>query len=187
MRLFVAVLVPPRVRRSLQAAVRGVAGGHLRWVPPQQWHVTLRFVGEVDDVAAVGGALRSVPGALQQAGEAPVVARLGPATGWMANGRVLQVPVVGLDALAAAVADAVVPWAPPADHPFLGHLTLARSRSGGGPGAGLPVTGTWRVDRIALVASTLGPAGAIHRVVRRVEVRRAGSTPPEDPCTNTCS
>lgn len=175
MRLFVAVLPPPGARRPVAHALRDVPRGALRWVDPAQWHVTLRFLGEVDDPGPVGRALGSVPAALRAAGGMPVVATVGPATSWMAGGRVLQVPVAGLDALAAAVHHAVAPWAAPLDHPFRGHLTLARSRGAarGGPGAHVPVAGTWRVRHVVLVASELGPSGAAHRVVRRVRLAPA--------------
>lgn len=200
MRLFVAVLPPLRVRRALAAAVSDVPRAELRWVDPAQWHVTLRFLGEVGDADGVGRALGSVPGALRAAGVPPVVATLGPATGWMAGGRVLQVPVAGLDALAATVSDAVAPWAAPADHPYRGHLTLARSRGRGrgGPGGRVPVGGTWRVHHVVLVASQLGPSGPTHRVVRRVRLPPAppwrhrrpgtrGGPTGRYPCTNRCS
>jgi len=45
-RLFVAVDLPEEVRRSLVGLCCGVPGG--RWVNPEQLHLTLRFIGEVD-------------------------------------------------------------------------------------------------------------------------------------------
>src|SRR3546814_13760364 len=44
-RLFVAVSFPDDVRRSLAALCAGVPGA--RWANPDQFHLTLRFVGEV--------------------------------------------------------------------------------------------------------------------------------------------
>jgi len=45
-RLFVALRFPDEVRRSLAALCAGVPGA--RWANPDQFHLTLRFIGEVD-------------------------------------------------------------------------------------------------------------------------------------------
>jgi RNA 2',3'-cyclic 3'-phosphodiesterase len=45
-RLFVALSFPEEVRRSLAALCAGVPGA--RWSKPEQFHLTLRFIGEVD-------------------------------------------------------------------------------------------------------------------------------------------
>jgi len=48
-RLFVAALPPPAVVDALRGAVRPLrlAAPGLRWSPPDQWHVTLAFLGPV--------------------------------------------------------------------------------------------------------------------------------------------
>ncbi|HET7310238.1 MAG TPA: RNA 2',3'-cyclic phosphodiesterase [Mycobacteriales bacterium] len=46
MRLFVAVVPPARALAGLDEAI-GVREEQLRWVPPEQWHLTLVFCGEV--------------------------------------------------------------------------------------------------------------------------------------------
>ena len=45
-RLFVAIDFPTATRDRLAGLCRGVPGA--RWVPPEQLHLTLRFIGEVD-------------------------------------------------------------------------------------------------------------------------------------------
>lgn len=45
-RLFVAIRFPEEVRQSLATLCAGVPGA--RWAKPDQFHMTLRFIGEVD-------------------------------------------------------------------------------------------------------------------------------------------
>jgi 2'-5' RNA ligase len=167
MRLFVAVLLPTGVT----ALVRGLQRRHekaLRWTTEAQWHVTLRFLGAVAEPDAVSDALGAVPALLDVWGVPPVTATLGPAVAWFPGRRVLQVPVDGLESLAAAVQQATAPWGGPAedgseDRPYRGHLTLARaSGAARGPAslAGALLGADWPVEAIYLMASTLGPGGA---------------------------
>jgi RNA 2',3'-cyclic 3'-phosphodiesterase len=152
-RLFVAVWPPAHVVSLLRSLDRPHRR-ELRWTTEDQWHVTLRFLGEADPepVAAV---LRE---ALTGLGARDVV--LGPVTRRLGRS-VLMVPVAGLDEVAAAV-----PF--PADKPFTGHLTLARARQRASIPtalAGAPVSAGWRVDSVALVGSTLAPGGAVYQDV----------------------
>jgi 2'-5' RNA ligase len=119
MRLFVAVRPPEDVLAALAGLARPEHPG-LRWSTRDQWHVTLRFLGDVDDPDPVAAALVAAPLAPTEAVVGPEVVALNP--------RVLCVPVAGLDDLAAAVAAADLPGVrrPPEDRPFRGHLTLAR-------------------------------------------------------------
>jgi len=44
MRLFVGMAIPPEIGERLQALTGGVPGA--RWMPPETYHLTLRFIGE---------------------------------------------------------------------------------------------------------------------------------------------
>ena len=57
MRLFVGLALPEPVRWQLGLLCTGLPG--VRWVPPENFHITLRFIGEVD-----GGTLHDVDAAL---------------------------------------------------------------------------------------------------------------------------
>jgi RNA 2',3'-cyclic 3'-phosphodiesterase len=152
----------------------------MRFVGPERWHVTLRFLGEVDEERAgtLGDALvaaaASFPGPLQ--------CRLGPGTGWFTNVRVLHLPAAGLDGLAAAVRTATLPFVPEPTEPepaFNGHLTLARSKgrrlgvAALGEMAGIPFEAAFPVTAVDLVASQPTPAGHRYTTVVRAPLAAA--------------
>jgi len=47
MRLFIAIALPEEVKERLAGLAGGLPGA--RWVPPANMHLTLRFVGEIDN------------------------------------------------------------------------------------------------------------------------------------------
>jgi 2'-5' RNA ligase len=61
MRLFVALDMPWSVREQL-AALSGVGIPGARWVPPENYHLTLRFIGDIPGYVArdVDGALLAI-------------------------------------------------------------------------------------------------------------------------------
>jgi 2'-5' RNA ligase len=165
--LFVSVEPPSAVLDQLSSVVSAArassspgGGGAVRWAGPDTWHMTLRFLGEVDDPEPVIDALSaaSLPAATATLG--PTVELLGK--------RVVMVPVTGLNDLATSVVKATAELGePPEDRGFRGHLTLGRlsrlGRSGRPPQLaflGTPVAGEWRVDELTLVRSHLGDGPA---------------------------
>jgi RNA 2',3'-cyclic 3'-phosphodiesterase len=175
-RLFVAVWPDTLTRRTL-ASVPLEPTTELRLVRPEQWHVTLRFLGNVEPeiVPALLAGLESMA-----AGERSVLAHLGPHTAWLGRGAVLQVPVSGLDRLATAVRTAtseLVPSPEPNEPAFTGHFTLARSKRSRGPDsqaraalAGIDVAGEFTVTELNLVASEPGPGGHRYRSLGSVSL-----------------
>ena len=151
-RLFVAVWLPDEVLDGVGGLYRPVdAGG--RWTRRDQWHVTLRFLGSAD-VGEVSAALRALR-------HAPVEAVVGPAVAMLGEG-VVQLPVIGLETLADAVASATAGLGrPPEARSFFGHLTLARVAGEPPEGVlGQPLSASFPVDEVALVSSELGGTAA---------------------------
>jgi len=151
----------------------------LRPVRPGEWHITLRFLGDVDVglVPALVGALGVAAGALPDS----IRCRVGPGTAWFGGDRVLQIPVSGLDGAADAVRSATLPVVPDADDDeprFTGHITVARSRRhrldarARAALAGIPFAASFDVDRLELVGSELSPEGARYTTLARVFLRR---------------
>jgi 2'-5' RNA ligase len=50
LRLFVGIALPPEQRLTLSTLCRGVPG--VKWMDPGNYHVTIRFIGEVDEGVA---------------------------------------------------------------------------------------------------------------------------------------
>jgi 2'-5' RNA ligase len=174
MRLFVGVRPPDHVLDLVADLPRRAQAG-LRWTTRDQWHVTLRFLGEVEDPAVVVDALDRIDASGFIACEAAV----GPMVETLSR-RVVALPVAGLDDLAAAVIDATRTLGrPPEDRPFRGHLTLARlARSARGSArrlaggiVGRPLSARFMVSDVRVVGSHLGRGGARHE---DVHVRHLG-------------
>jgi len=177
MRLFVAVWPTTQVREVLEELPQPPRKG-VRWVPARNWHVTLLFLGEMEDKAAAKRALSAID--LGSLGK--VEAKLGPVTGLLGR-HILQVPVSGLDELASRVRAA--PWPAPRTvvskeeaskeeavskgqaPSFQGHLTLARAKDPSGIRslAGRLVQARWEVRSIDLVSSELRIDGARYATI----------------------
>lgn len=130
MRLFVAVTPPPRAIEHLAAAVDGVSSiaGGPRWTPAERWHITLAFLGEVEQStvdrfgAVVGSPLR-----LAIAGAGTFPERGAPRVLWAG----LTGDVPELEKLAKTARRAARQARIAVDRkPFRAHLTLGRWRPG---------------------------------------------------------
>lgn len=157
MRLFLAAWPPEHVLATLRELPRKDRRG-VRFVPEENWHVTLRFLGD----ASVDAVMAS----LDDAGLPTVTARLGPGVDMLGE-RLLVAPVHGVDDLAAAVRRATNGIGESDPKRFVGHLTLARLKPGADlpPAMGAPVSAEWTIDEVALVQSRLHPDGARYTTV----------------------
>jgi len=190
-RLFVAVTPPAPVLDHLSAAVSDVRagcpadlGGALTWTLPAQWHLTLAFLGEVDDAVAnrLGRRLARLAGRHQ-----PLRMALAGAGGFGSarRARVLWAGVHGDREPLRRLAQGVTAAAGRERIEVAGgrgyrpHLTLARARQ---PTDVRPLTERlesyegpgWTADAFGLVRSrlTAGPGGrAVHEPLTRWPLR----------------
>jgi 2'-5' RNA ligase len=205
-RAFVALVPPAGALAELETAVAPVRAAHpgLRWTPPAQWHLTLAFLGEVDEGVLpelterlARAARRHPPTPLALAGGG----RFGDRVLWTrvhaaaAPGRGSAVPadrvphpggprgIDGVRRLAASVtAAARRSGIPVDDRPYRPHLTLARTRDGADLRPAVAALGgftgsPWTADAVHLVRSRLGagPGGtAAHAVVAAWPLGGAG-------------
>jgi len=156
-RLFLAVWPPDDVVSELTSLHRKDQRG-VRFVRPENWHITLRFLGNTNPDAvidAMGGI--SMP---------PTRARLGPAVDVIAE-RALVVPVDGLADIADEVNKRTDHIGEPARKRFIGHLTIARVKSHVPMPRvlGALISAEFDVEEIALVQSRLDPQGARYETI----------------------
>lgn len=168
-RLFLAVPLSDTVRAALAERLAGALGGQPlpgRRVAPENWHLTLRFLGDTD--AATGRRLvetmREIalgpPFAMEFGGLGAFPRALRAQTLWLG----VQSGIPELRALAAVVEQAVTAAGfARDDRPFAAHLTLSRLRPPADVRAvfaAVPATMlTLPVDHVLLVQSHLGRAG----------------------------
>jgi 2'-5' RNA ligase len=168
-RAFFAWEPPEGAKQALAALVRELRarrdGDAVRWVRPEGYHVTLRFLGNVPtaDVPALAGAVESA-----LAGAVPFPVTLG-ATRAFPSARQPRVVVIELEpeadlaALAARVEAGVVAAGLPAEkRRFRAHLTLGRVRGRRVPAldAPPPSAGALDVHEVVLFRSDLGRDGS---------------------------
>jgi RNA 2',3'-cyclic 3'-phosphodiesterase len=170
-RLFVAVDLPGRVRQHLEAGIASLRASMdgWRWTPSEQWHLTLAFLGEVDDgrlpelTRRMGmAARRHEPFELSLAGMG--------AFNSLRRARILWVGAGGDRESLTRLADSVSAGARRAkitleERRYRPHMTLGRRRAPADVSdlldAGRDYGGpSWTVDEFVLVQSHLG------RVVR---------------------
>ncbi len=164
-RLFFGLELP----EELRLRIAGLAGGieRARWVPSENLHITLRFIGEVDetamqDIAVAASAIRFEPFSVTLSGAGHFERRGRVSAVWLG---VAADPA--LAALRDRVEGAVVrAGQPPEGRRFRPHVTVARF-NGARPGAvrhwlaantlfrAVPFT----VDSFVLFSSTLGRSG----------------------------
>lgn len=169
-RAFVAVVPPAEVVEALTERVASARRDDdgVRWL--SEWHVTLEFLGRVEDAdalaSAIGAGVAGVHAArvrLGGAGAFPKPTRASVAWIGVAEGASAFVD------LAAAVDLATGPLGhPPETRQFHPHVTVARAgkprdlRSVIAALTDEPVGPAWTLDQVALFESDTRPTGAVH-------------------------
>lgn len=175
-RLFAGVEPPEHVKDQLLGLMEGVTGA--RWQTPEQLHLTVRFIGEVDGRTAEDAALALAglrhPGFEVALNGVGCFDRRGrPEALWVGIAphgslKTLHDKVDRALGLAGIAPDA---------RAYLPHITLARLNGGAGPIRGWVerfggvASAPWRVDALTLWESHLGRGGAHYEPVARWPLR----------------
>lgn len=181
MRVFVAVSFSSEVCGRIGQAVEELRASSpaSKWVRASDCHITLAFLGQVDD-AVVPKVAAAVEEAASRHGPLGLHLKGGGSFGRPRRPRVLWASVGGdIDALAAVQRDVVAALArlgfAPEDRPFTPHVTLARAREQGGD-AGLAACaealkarelGESRVDEVIVYRSDLSAGGPSYTALAR--------------------
>lgn len=177
LRLFVAVSVPKHLLEALGEATkdlhRTLPGG--RWSPPENQHVTLKFLGScpanrLEDIAAAVGLVTAAheTASLRVAGLGTFPSRRRARVLWAG----LEDQSGLLQSLADGLDDVLTPLGfEPEKREFTPHLTLARWRTPiplHEPLPDLPpdVLETFNVEAVELFRSHLSPTGARYEMLR---------------------
>lgn len=185
MRAFLALALPDEARSEIGALVRPVATAHpaARWVRPENLHLTVEFLGGIDDATFEALDLRLEPVA---AGVAPAELALSGAGAFPAGRpRVLWIGLVEGAAWFARLTEGVraavrAVGLEPDRRPPRAHVTLARQeRPDRAALAALRDAFderrfAWTSDRLTLFSSVLGRGGPTYTVERDWPFRGVG-------------
>ena len=188
LRTFIAFKPPHAIREhigALQAHLR-LAGSGVRWVKPDNIHLTLTFLGDTDP--SLGDAILAAMHAAV-AGQRPLELATGGLGGFpsLKRPRVIWQAVTAdierLQAIQARLADELVPCGFPRERrPFRAHLTLGRIRHpkrwGARTAAVVAKLGDlpprpFTADSLIWYRSRLDPAGAVYSELERVPLAGA--------------
>jgi 2'-5' RNA ligase len=178
MRLFIALNLPKKERARIHRAARPLREGTLpvRWIDPDDFHVTLKFLGDVrrenitrveEAVSKVAASTRSFSTAITGFGAFPTIRR--PRVIWLGVGANAELRCLKQD-LEWSLGDVGYEAETRAFHP---HVTLGRADATGGAGdfrgldelmATLSFTGDLRVHTVDLMRSHLSKSGAAYTV-----------------------
>jgi len=177
-RAFFGLPLPEAHRAGLAGYIAECAkhAPELRWTPPENLHLTVRFLGHLDLAIARGIADR-----LAERDMRSFELRLGE-VGWFKRGRMARVVWLGLAsgqeqiaALAEKVeAECVGAGLEPESRRYHAHLTLARARAR--DGALLPALPPppdlegWRADELVLYRSRPGRGGSVYEPLGRIRL-----------------
>jgi 2'-5' RNA ligase len=194
LRAFIAVELPPPVLLAAGKVQKILIaeGLRLKWVRPENLHLTLRFLGDIEQtrvpeiVAAIRSASKEVSPFTLNAGGIGVFPNIRmPRVIWMAIGGEID-PLLGifqrLEEMLAPIGF------PPESRPFAGHLTLGRVADrisadllrNAISAAGRIESGNFTVDRICFMKSDLRPAGAVYTRLAEILLtnpRKAAANP----------
>ena len=171
-RLFIAVDLPETIKENLESMSFGIPGA--KWVSPEQLHLTIRFIGEVDgslfrDIRDILDEITFASFSLQLKGVGYFPPRGTPRVLWVGLEK-SQLLLLLRKKIDTALLRARVE---PEGRKFSPHITLARLKNSPVQkianflsGNGLFSQEPFQVEDFKLYSSTLTPKGAFHKVER---------------------
>lgn len=182
-RAFIAFETPEEIRKEVRAAQSKLlsAGAEVRWEPPDKYHVTIKFLGNVPE-AALPAVLSLTGAAVGRFRTCQVVYQT---PGCFPNPRNPRVIWIGcrnddgtLASLKGELDRVLTPLGfEPEDRDFHPHLTLGRVRGGRNIGDLISIMNnlnfeprTATIDSIVVMKSDLRPGGSIYTSLQRTRL-----------------
>lgn len=188
MRTFIAITLPKEIKDRLSAIQEELknTGAEVKWVKPENIHLTLKFLGEIDEKK-----LEKIIQATEEAvkDKKPFLAHLG-SIGAFPNINFPRVIWLGIEAgdretkeIAKGLEDKIAKLGiPKEDRPFSSHITIGRTKSGIHRDK---LVGTlkkiaddfgkenleFQVKAITLFKSTLTPKGPIYQALKEANLK----------------
>jgi 2'-5' RNA ligase len=188
MRLFIALSIPDAIRAEISSFVKGLRriGGDVKWVEPENLHVTLKFMGETP-LQRVSGITGAMDGALKGMEAFTVEMKgLGAFPG-LQRPRVFWAGISGgaveLQSAAGSIEDALeLAGFDRSDREFRAHLTIGRARTQGNlQGVAGEIArnsgrawGEFRAQGIHLVQSRLSRQGPQYTIIHTTALGAGG-------------
>ena len=190
-RLFIAINLPPELKEKLKELQDGLAARlspkAMAWTRPEQCHLTLNFLGNVEEekipglVASVrAGTGGFAPFQLTSAGVGVFPNVRQPRVLWAGVRSISEQLVTLHDATSNAVRELL----PAEDKKFVGHITIGRAKAPGRADAQAiadfvrahagTLLGSWSCASIEIMRSELSSSGAIHTVYESISLGGGG-------------
>ncbi len=187
MRTFIAIELPQEIKDSLgrlQGKLKA-AGADVKWVEPKNIHLTLKFIGEIDEQTQgkVSSGLKEISRASSPFGAALSSCGAFPDT---SSPRVIWAGISQGDKEIKFIAQLIedrlaAAGIPPETRAFSSHITLGRTRSSKNRRelaklllylAEKPLEGQFAVNKITLFKSTLTPHGPTYEILKEFSLQK---------------
>ncbi len=188
MRAFIAIALPDEIKLFLSRVQAGLkaAGADVKWVAPQNIHLTLKFLGEIDDARVEKCSLIMEEIASHTGCFSARLSEIGAFPG-INSPRVIWIGIdKGNDEVKRLAGEletkTLAVGFSAEDRPFSSHITIGRTRSSSrrqelakalsAANEGLfKETPEFRVKNITLFQSTLTPKGPVYEVLRNPDLK----------------
>ncbi|MEK7211811.1 MAG: RNA 2',3'-cyclic phosphodiesterase [Patescibacteria group bacterium] len=180
MRAFIAINLPQEIKDSLETTIKGLdkinRGTKINWTKPENLHLTLHFLDEIDENQAqiVSAELEKIAGEYQK-----IQMSLGSIGAFpdVKNPRVIFIGVQSnhsriIEKIQKKIGYELKRLGFKIDlRPYEAHVTLGRVKAGSVKLDLEASAGKFEVDSIELMKSTLTPSGPIYEVIKSFEFR----------------
>jgi len=178
MRAFIAINLSPDIKDILEITIKNLVkinrGAKINWTKPENLHLTLHFLDEIDDVQAesvtaelqkITAEYEKISAVLGEIGAFPDLKNPRTIVIGIRDGQVLEKiqKKIGFELQRLNLPIVLRPWK--------SHITLGRVKTGAVKIDIKPPAGEFGIMSLELMKSTLTPSGPIYEVIKSFELR----------------